>query len=322
MAVHKNRFDEDFDFKEPAKGNVESYLNWYMYYEIGAERHASKSLFVKELKDFSLVGYDFSNKDLYCIRFENCNLSSCRFNNSNLYNASFINCIICYADFSKAILEGAKFRGCKLLGSSFEGCSSYDVSFECSIGFNVLSMMHERDPRALAVACEPLYRHTVCDAEMRMINKNKLPLPDFSYFETIDSVDYPYRIFMNSWWERAFCYFESLLVGPKDMLKNHFYDKDVLSIAGVDFSNADLSGYDLSGMSFYKCKFSDTDFSLCCLRDATFRNCSIEACDFSKTVLGNTAFKGCLLYYPKLKQEQLKDFDCDLSLCYEMQLVD
>ena len=161
----RNRFDEDFDFKEPAKGNVESYLNWYMYYEIGAEKHASRSMFVKELKDYSLVDYDFSNKDLYCIRFENCNLSSCRFNNSNLYNASFINCIICYADFSRA----------------------------------------------------------VCDAEMRIINKDKLPMPDFSYFETIDSVDYPYRIFMNSWWERAFCYFESLLVGPKDMLKNHFY---------------------------------------------------------------------------------------------------
>lgn len=319
--MQKSGFDEDFDFKVPLKSNVDEYIKWYMYYEIGAENHVSKPMFFDGLKDLDLVGYDFSNKDLYNIRFENCNLSSCKFTNSNLYNASFVDCIICYADFSKAVLEGASFWRCKLLGSSFEGCSSYNVCFESSVGFNLAGMVQERDFRAIAVACEPLYRHNICDVVMRWINREKLPFPDFSYFETIDSVDYPYSTFMTSWWGRELSHLEALFLGPKKMLEHHFCDKDNGSITGADFSDVDLSGYDLSDMSFSRCKFSDTDFSLCFLRNTTFRNCSLEVCDFSKTVLSNVIFDGCLIYYPKVKKEQLKDFECESSLCYGIEFV-
>lgn len=324
-------FNEDFDFKVPEKKDIWEYLNWYMYYEIGAEKFIDVPS-VKQLKDLDLVGYDFSNMDLWGINFDNCNLSGCKFINSDLYNANFHNCIICNADFSNAVVEAAWFCGCKLSGTSFKGCSSYNFSVSDCAGFSDFGMVRERDQRAVSVLCEPLYRRGCCEDTMKEINQKGLPLPDFSYFDTISSVDYPYKKFKDFSFElfsldcRAKSFFHRL--GKKFgfclNFVTHFnweHYKENGFVTGVDFSGMDLSDFDLTGQSFSRCLFAGTKFPKGVLRDVSFSGCEFDDADFSACSFERVRFIGCLLFGPKVKKSQLKDFKQNFSLYYDVVLI-
>ena len=325
-------FNEDFDFKVPIKKDIWDYLNWYMYYEIGAEDYVVAPS-VKHLKDLDLTGYDFSNMDLWGINFDNCNLSGCKFVNSNLYNANFHNCLICNSDFSDAVVEAVWFCNCKLSGTFFKGCSSYNFSFTNCVGVSAYGMVKERDQRAVAVTCEPLYRRGCCDSVMREINRKGFPLPDFSYFSTIISVDYPYSSFKEFYFRFA---------GIKYVVKSWFEkflgrrSKQLLSkclepgtgkdnggiIKGVCFFAAELDNFDLNGLHFDRCLFVGIKFPSGVLRDVTFSGCEFDNVDFSLCEFDKVKFESSLLFNPKVKQSQLKDFKQESSLYYDIDLVE
>lgn len=90
---------------------------------------------ILDLSNLSLIGFDFSNKDLKNINFKGCLLHDSNFNNSKLYNVTFEDVDLKNSDFSNS-----NFKSSRLIAVNLEGSDLGSVSFSDSIldGVNTL----------------------------------------------------------------------------------------------------------------------------------------------------------------------------------------
>jgi uncharacterized protein YjbI with pentapeptide repeats len=83
----------------------------------------------------SLIGHDFSDKDLSGAVFANLNLEGANFEYSNLSGASFENAELYWANFFHADLQDADFTGADIRGGDFKHAKLNNAKFvSASIG--------------------------------------------------------------------------------------------------------------------------------------------------------------------------------------------